>query len=135
MTVAEYENFTIIRRTKGRIPNLPFVSCKESILGKDYDLSLVFPDIQDSTELHLTWKKKPGPVNTLSFPYDESSGEIIITLNQARTEAKKYNRSYHEHLMFLFIHSCLHLKGMVHGAKMEKQERIFYKQFVTEYNS
>lgn len=130
MTIAEYDNFTIIRQTKGRIPILPFVEVKRAILGDEYELSLVFPEIETSTDLHLTWKKKPGPVNTLSFPYDKHSGEIIITLSQARTEAKKYGRKYHEHLVFLFIHSCLHLKGMVHGAKMEKQEKIFYKQFV-----
>ena len=131
MTIAEYENFTIIRQTKGRIPILPFANIKQAILGPEYELSLVFPILADSIRLHKEWKKKPGPVNTLSFPYDELSGEIIITLSQARTEAKKYGRSYQDHLCFLFIHSCLHLKGMTHGAKMEKQEKIFYKQFVS----
>ena len=130
MDTAEYENFTIIRRTKGRIPILPFVNIKKAILGSEYELSLVFPGIQESEKLHLEWKKKPGPVNTLSFPYDEESGEIIITLSKARSEAKKYSRKYHEHLIFLFIHSCLHLKGFDHGDKMEEQEQIFMNQFI-----
>jgi rRNA maturation RNase YbeY len=129
MSIAEYHNLTIIRQTKGGIPILPFVDIKNAILGIDYDLSLVFPTLQHSTELHLQWKKKPGPVNILSFPLDDSSGEIILTLSQARTEAKKYNRSYYNHLVFLFIHGCLHLKGMTHGAKMEKQERFYCEQF------
>ncbi len=130
-TVVEHHNLTIARLTKGGIPNLPFVAIKEAILGKDYELSLVFPDQATSIELHKQWKKKPSPVNILSFPLDENSGEIILTLSQARTEAKKYNQSYHEHLVFLIIHGCLHLKGMTHGAKMEKQERIFYQKFVS----
>lgn len=129
MSIAEYHNLTIIRQTKGGIPILPFVDIKNAILGTDYDLSLVFPTLQHSTELHLQWKKKSGPVNILSFPLDDSSGEIILTLSQARTEAKKYNRSYYNHLVFLFIHGCLHLKGMTHGAKMEKQERFYCEQF------
>ena len=129
MAIADYDNLSIIRHTKGRIPILPFVDMKSAILGDTYDLSLVFPTLKNSKLLHQQWKKKPGPVNILSFPLDDESGEIIMTLSQARREAKKYDRSYHNHLIFLFIHGCLHLKGMVHGAKMEKQERFFYEQF------
>lgn len=132
MTIAEYHNLTVIRYTKGGIPILPFVDAKEAILGKSYELSLVFPTLENSRNLHIQWKKKPGPVNILSFPLDDISGEIILTLSQARMEAPKYGRTYMQHLMFLFIHGCLHLKGMTHGAKMEQQERFFYKQFVTE---
>jgi len=129
MTIVEFNNFTIQRQTKGGIPNLPFVFIKEAILGKDYDLSLLFPTLELSEELHIKWKKKPGPVNILSFPFDEESGEMILTLAQARIEAKNYDRSYHNHLIFLFIHGCLHLKGMTHGAKMEKEENFYYPQF------
>ncbi len=129
MEMAEYKNFTIIRRTKGGIPILPFALIKKAILGNEYELSLVFPTQTESIQLHKVWKKKDSPVNTLAFPLDTTSGEIIITLSQARKEAAKYMRNYHNHLVFLFIHSCLHLKGHVHGAKMERQERFFYQQF------
>lgn len=128
MAVAEFNNFTILRQTKGRIPNLPFVNIKEDILGKKYELSLLFPTDKLSKELHLRWKKKPDPVNVLSFPLDTDEGEIILTLNKARIEAKKYDHSYPNHIIFLFIHACLHLKGMTHGAKMEKEERKYYKK-------
>jgi probable rRNA maturation factor len=128
--MAEYENFTIIRQSKGRIPILPFLNIKDTILGKKYELSLVFPLISESKKLHTQWKNKSGPVNALSFPYDEGSGEIIITLSEARKEAKNYNRKYNEHLVFLFIHSCLHLKGFDHGAKMEEREDYYMKEFI-----
>ncbi|MCA9353094.1 rRNA maturation RNase YbeY [Patescibacteria group bacterium] len=131
MTVAEYHNTTIIRETKGRIPLLPFVEVKEAILGKSYELSVVFPTLEHSRELHRKWKKKSDPVNILSFPLDQDTGEIIMTLSVARREARKYERNYREHLLFLFIHGCLHLKGMTHGAKMEQQERVWYATFAT----
>lgn len=127
--VMEHDNLTITRQTKGGIPNLPFVEIKNALLGKKYELSLVFPTLEFSEQLHIEWKKKKDPVNILSFPLDETSGEIFVTLSQARSEAKKYDRSYYNHLIFLFIHGCLHLKGMTHGAKMEQQERVMYTRF------
>ena len=129
MTVVEYHNLTIVRQTKGRIPPLPFVDVKEAILGKGYELSLVFLDQVTSISLHHSFKGKADPVNVLSFTLEKNEGEILITLTKARTEAKHYGRSYHNHLLFLFIHGCLHLKGMDHGDKMEKYEQLFYKRF------
>ena len=127
------DNISIRRDTKGRIPNLPFREVKNAILGKAYELSLVFPDGKVSENLHVRWKKKEGPVNILSFPLDENTGEIFITLSQARKEAKKFERTYFPHLLFLFIHGCLHLKGMKHGAKMEKEEKKFFRIFLEKY--
>ncbi len=129
MDVVELENFTIKRQTKGRIPNLPFVDIKNMILGKKYDLSLLFPSKEVSIYLHKKFKNKNTLVNILSFSFDKLNGEMIITLSQARIEAKNYNRGYYNHLIFLFIHGCLHLKGMDHSDKMEKEEYFYYKQF------
>lgn len=129
MDIVELDNLSIQRQTKGKVPNLPFLLIKNDILGKNYDLSLVFPTLEIATDLHLRWKKKSGPVNILSFPLSDTEGEIIISLSQARSEAKNFDRSYINHLIFLFIHGCLHLKGMTHGAKMEKEERKFYQKF------
>ena len=129
MQVREQHNLTIRRHTKGRIPTLPFVAIKEAILGKKYELSLLFPTLAHSKELHKTWKKKSGPVDVLAFALEKNEGEIVITLLKARSEASKYAHSYQQHLVYLFIHACLHLKGMGHGDKMEKQERRFMKKF------
>lgn len=129
MATQEFYKLSITRQTKGGIPNLPFANMKNDILGKEYDLSVLFPTIELATELHIQWKKKPGPVNILSFPLDENEGEIILSLSQARIEAKNFERTYMNHLIFLFIHGCLHLKGMTHGAKMEKEERFYYKKY------
>ncbi len=123
------DKLTIRRETKGRIPTLPFRELKNEILGKEYELSLVFPTQKLSAELHKQWKGKEGPADILSFPLDEESGEMFITLSKARSEAKRYGHSYREHLLFLFIHGCLHLKGMDHGAKMEKEEDRYFSRF------
>lgn len=129
MDIVEYKNFTIKRQTKGGIPNLPFVEIKNQILGKEYDISLLFPTQEISIKLHKEYKNKNMPVNILSFPLGKADGEIILTLSQARKEAKNYLRSYHNHIIFLFIHGCLHLKGMDHSDRMEKEEDFYYEYF------
>lgn len=123
-------NLSILRKTNGKLPSLPFVRIKNDILGKKYDLSVVFPNILEATKLHIEWKKKNSPVNILSFPLSKTEGEIIISLSQARVEAKKYDRSYIEHLTCLFIHGCAHLKGHVHGHTMDVFEKKFQKKFL-----
>ncbi len=132
MLVREFNNLTVRRVTKGRIPDLPFLAVKEAILGKSYELSLTFPALAESEELHLHWKQKKDPVNVFAFPLDEHEGEIIITLSQARREAPKYGHQYPDHVLFLFIHACLHLKGYDHGDTMERQEQKYLKQFLSK---
>lgn len=131
MDYLEFHNFSIIRHTKGRIPNLPFLDIKNDILGKDYVLNLSFPTIADSIKLHKQWKKKDDPVNVLAFPLEENEGEIVITLSKARTEAKHYAHNYHQHITYLFIHACLHLKGMEHSDKMDETEMYFLRKYTT----
>lgn len=122
-------NFSITNETKLKIPNIPWVEIKNTILGKKYELSLVFPTIKNATELHLDWKNKPGPVNILSFPIDKNVGEIFISLHQAKTECIKFDRGYENYVAFLFIHGCAHLKGHIHGNEMEKYETKIRKKF------
>jgi rRNA maturation RNase YbeY len=105
------------------------------LLRKRYELSLTFPSLEESQELHKKWKKKNDPVNVLAFPLDDSEGEIFITLSKARTEASKYGRTYREHLLFLFIHACLHLKGYNHGDIMERRESHYMKKFTPAMSS
>lgn len=122
-------NFTIIRETKGKLPRLPFADIKKVILGEKYELSLVFVGRNRAIQLHKDWKNKKDPVNILSFPFSKNEGEIFISLEKARRECKNFDRSYENYLAFLFIHGCTHLKGHVHGNKMEAYEKKIRNKF------
>lgn len=122
-------HLSITRMTRGKLPSLPFARIKNAVLGKNYELSLVFPDRALATELHKEWKGKDDAANILSFPIDETTGEIFISLEQARRQAKQYNHTYEDHLAFLFIHGLAHLSGYAHGHAMEKFERSIRKRF------
>ena len=123
------DNLTISNETRTKIPVLPFVEIKNAILGKKYELSLVFPNKKTATDLHIEWKGKEGPVNILSFPLEKNEGEIFISLDQAKTECKNFDRNYENYVAFLFIHGCAHLKGHVHGNPMEAYEKKIRAKF------
>lgn len=122
-------NFSITYETKASAPTLPWVAIKNAILGKKYELSLVFPSKKTAVELHQDWKEKEGPANILSFPIDKQLGEIFISLDQAKKECKNFDRTYENYLAFLFIHGCAHLKGYTHGNAMEQFEKTIRKKF------
>ena len=135
MAFLECDNFTILRETQGSLPNLPFFAFKEKILGKKYNVSLVFVGKKRATKLYSQFKNKDYPLDILSFPLDTYTGEIIMCLSQLRRHAKQYNRSFTDHIMFMFIHGCLHLAGHTHhndtdSAEMEKLENKYYAQFI-----
>ena len=120
---------TITRETVGTIPSLPFFDVAESILGKNYTLRLIFSTKEHIQNLNKTHRKKHYIPNTLAFPLSNQEGEIYMSFFVMRSQAKNYSLSYHDFILFLFIHSCLNLKGYEHGSTMEGRERKFFKQF------
>lgn len=102
---------------------------KDTILGKRYQLSIVFTNAAQMRRLNRAYRKKDTPTDILSFPLSKSEGEIFIAPSVAQREAKKCNRSPQNFLLFLVIHGLLHLKGLAHGSRMERHEVKFRKQF------
>jgi rRNA maturation RNase YbeY len=65
----------------------------------------------------------------LSFPLDKNSGEIVLCLDVIKKEYQSWQKTLYEFTGFLVIHGMLHLKGMEHGAIMDKQEQKFYAKY------
>lgn len=121
--------FSISSTIKKYPRTIPFSEIKKAILGPQYELSLVFVGKTRAATLNQTYRHKTYSPNVLSFPLTKTAGEIFICPQVAKREASKYNLSPKGYTAFLFIHGCLHLKGLDHGATMEKQERKFLKAF------
>ncbi len=102
---------------------------KETVLGKKYDLSLVFIGETRSRTLTTQYRKKDKVSNVLSFPIDAQTGEIFITPEVARREAALFGKTPQKHIGFLFIHGLLHLKGYHHGSRMENKEKALSRRF------
>ncbi len=114
---------------KRKVPSLPFSVIKDSILGKSYELSLVFAIKKVVHDLNVRLRGKDYVPNILSFPYTKKSGEIFIHLPTVKKQAPDFEMTFEKYLIFLFIHGCLHLKGMQHSSRMEVRERELLKKF------
>jgi probable rRNA maturation factor len=111
--------FSITNTTKRAIPRAPFLALKNAALGKTYNLSLVLCGNTRSRRLNRTYRGKDYATNVLAFPISDTSGEIFINLSRLKGFTPEY----------LFIHGLFHLKGMEHGATMERAEQALLKKF------
>ena len=119
------ENFSIINKTKSKLPRLPFLKIKNDILGKKYSLSIAYVSEKKSREINKKYRGKNKAANILSFSLRKDVGELVLCQIVIKKEIKNFNKTFEGWLGFLVIHGMLHLKGLKHGRKMEKWE-IFY---------
>jgi len=117
--MADCEIRATVRRT---CPRIPFCGMTHRILGKNYDISVALVGDSLSRRINRERRSIDKPTNVLAFPISKNEGEIIINLPKAMREAKAYSTTVKRHIGYLFIHGALHLKGMRHGATMEKRE-------------
>ena len=134
------ENFSIINKTKGKLPSLPFVKIKNDILGKNYSLSVAFVEKNKSREINKKYRNKNKATNVLSFSLRKNEGELVLCPSVIRGEVKEKNKSLHlgstlksetfeKWLGFLVIHGMLHLKGMEHSSRMEEAEKKYDQKY------
>lgn len=97
------------------VDNKTFAKIKNTVLGKEYDLSVAYVSPR---EMRRAGKGKHTS-NVLAFPLSQHSGEILL----CPVAAKPFSVEY------LFIHALLHLKGLKHGATMEREEDRLLKRY------
>jgi rRNA maturation RNase YbeY len=120
---------TMTVSAKGTLPRVPFLALKEKILGKKYELSIRFVAPGEAQQLNTIHRDKEYIPNTLSFSLSEHSGEIILCRSAMRREYKQFDMEYDTYIIYILIHSMLHLKGYAHGSIMERRERTLLALF------
>jgi probable rRNA maturation factor len=125
--ILEENNLTVT--SNGALPSVPFLALKEKILGKSYDLSISFVSPAKARKINIEHRNKDYVPNTLSFSLSKKSGEIVMCMSEARKQYKNFGMTFENYLIFLVLHSMLHLKGYVHGSTMENKEKHFFKLF------
>jgi probable rRNA maturation factor len=82
--------------------------------------------------LNETFRKKQGPTDVLSFPANgarpvqggEYIGDIAISPETARRNARRYSRSLSVEMRILILHGMLHLAGFDHETDHGEMERL-----------
>lgn len=97
------------------------------------EISFSFVSEDEIRELNAFYRDKDSVTDVLSFPqYDDLSeldddmelclGDVVICSDVARRQAEEYGHPYERELVYLFVHSVLHLLGYDHMEEEEKRE-------------
>lgn len=131
MDISNHTSVTeVSNRTDKKTPDIQYNEIKDSALGKNYTLSVVFVSATESNRINKEYRKKDKPTNILSFPYSHDSGEIVFCLEVIEAEAKHHELPIDQYLIYLFIHGLIHLSGFDHSLEMEKRELAQRKKFL-----
>ncbi|MDP3785264.1 MAG: rRNA maturation RNase YbeY [bacterium] len=103
-------------------PRLPYERAAKKILGKSYELDLIFVKSSDMKNLNKHYRKLNKSTNVLSFALSPAFGQLVFDPNLIKKEAKSSGKPFRKYLWRLFLHGLLHLKGFQHGRKMDAAE-------------
>ncbi len=108
----------------------------------DKEISLSFVNDKIIQDLNNQYRNKNKPTDVLSFCLQEGDfgdinpdilGDIVISVDTAKTNALKGNISFDQEINFLIIHGLLHLLGYDHenttpdeARKMRKKEKELF---------
>ena len=89
-------------------------------------LSIVFVSDSEIQSLNLKFLGKERPTDVIAFFLDDKKdevwGEIYISVDRAREQAKMYRVTIQEELARLVIHGILHLLGFEDHTKPERKK-------------
>ena len=96
----------------------------------DAEVSVALVGDQEMRPLNAKYRKKNRTTDVLSFPADPSMplrsallGDVIISVEQARRQAKERKSSLKMEMVTLLIHGILHLLGYDH-ERSPRQAKI-----------
>jgi probable rRNA maturation factor len=96
------------------------------------EISVTFVDMEEIHQLNLDYRGVDSPTDVLSFPqfYDLEEeipevgeiclGDVVICKDKAAEQAEEFGHSFEREIIYLFVHSVLHLLGYDHMEEDEK---------------
>jgi probable rRNA maturation factor len=75
------------------------------------ELGIVLVDDATIAELNAHYHATPGPTDVLSFDYGEGQGELIISVECAIHQARRFRTTPVRELVLYVVHGILHLHG------------------------
>ncbi len=91
---------------------------KKAIRVREGDFNVVFVNDAYIRRLNKAYRGKDKPTDVLSFNYDDGAeslaGEIYISVDTAKRQAKVFKHPLQSELNKLFVHGFLHIHGYDH---------------------
>ena len=115
--------------TRHTVPSVAFARIARDVFPDTYELSIACVGDTRAREANKRYRKKTYAPNVLSFPLSETVGEILLNVSRIRKEARVDGHNPRDYLLFLFIHSVLHLLGYHHGDTMENKEYTLRRKY------
>lgn len=99
---------------------------------KEYEISVSFVDNQAIRDLNRDYRGIDTETDVLSFPLEDDIdvggptllGDIIISLEKALEQSKDFGHSLEREIVYLTVHSMLHLLGYDH---MEEKDKLIMR--------
>lgn len=96
------------------------------------ELSIAFISDEELAELHGEFLDDSSPTDVMTFlgsPEEDFAGEVCISVDCARREAKERAMPFLEELRLYLVHGWLHLSGLndltdQERAQMRQEERL-----------
>ncbi|GAB6138333.1 rRNA maturation RNase YbeY [Halanaerobaculum tunisiense] len=95
----------------------------KSEVQSEPEVSIAVVDNDYIQQLNKKFRQQDESTDVLSFPQEEEDllGDIVISLETAREQAKEYNHSSAREVGFLTVHGMLHLLGHNHKQQQERE--------------
>ena len=124
------------------LEDLFLFACQKLKLENVY-FSVIFIDNDKIHEINKNYRQIDRPTDVISFAFNDNGtldgpvnmlGEIYVSIDKMREQAREYNHSEKRELSFLCIHGLLHLLGYDHtlGGKEEKEMFDLQKEILNE---
>ena len=98
------------------------------------EVSVTFVDNRKIKELNARFRDKDVETDVLSFPMGENGvydvnhatgakilGDVVISMEKAEEQAQSFGHSFEREVVYLSVHSMLHLLGYDHMEPDEKK--------------
>ena len=138
------DNVEIFNETNEKIkdleilkPLLEYARKKENLEDTELEFSIIIVDNKRIHEINKEYRNIDRPTDVISFALEDNQeyefdhyrplGDIYISIDKVKEQAKEYGHSETRELAFLTIHGFLHLLGYDH-MKPEEEKIMFAKQ-------
>lgn len=105
----------------------------EDIDSDRAEISLTLVTPSQIKDLNRDYREVDKITDVLSFPqFDDMNdlpeqgelclGDVVICIDKVKEQAEEYGHSYERELLYLFVHSLLHLVGYDHMEEEQKKD-------------